>query len=253
MRRLLILATAVALLVTACKIETNVEATLNADGTGTVLYEIGLDDEAEGLLLQNVDPFEDVPEGAATRTEERGDMTYYIASLSFADAADLTGLMTEEESAVFSTFTATFSETKVTVRGTTQDTGGGLLGDSELEGFDPGLIEESVSATVRIRMPGKVLESNADSADGNTLSWQVPLFGSPIEVRAESDPTQSGGGGGGFPAWLIVVIVLVLAAGVAYFVLNQRRSAPATAPGSMEIGGPAGGEPPPPPPPPPVE
>jgi hypothetical protein len=251
MRRLFILIAVLALAVTACRIESNTDATLNADGSGTVAFEIGLDDEARELLLQDTDPFEDAPDGSDTTTEERGDMTYYIASVPFATPEELARLMTEEENSIFSTFTATFTESSVTVQGTTEDSGGGFLGEGELEGFDPGLIEESVSASVRITMPGRVLDSNADSAEGSTLTWEVPLLGGAVEVRAESDPTQSGGGGGGFPIWIVAVIVLVLGGGIAYFVLNQRRAIRAGGPVGVQTHG--GDAAPPPPPPPPVE
>ena len=223
MRRLLVLIMALALITAACKIETNVAATLNADGTGVVAFEIGVDDEARDFLLQSGDdPFLDTPAGATNTTEERGDMTYYVSTVEFSSAAELTELMTVQDDSAFSAFSATFAETRVRVEGSITDMGGGLGGEGELEGVDPSLIEESMSANIRITMPGKVTETNADSTDGSTLTWSVPLFGGSLDIVAESDPTKSAGGGG-FPVWLIIVIVVVVAAAAAFFILNRRR------------------------------
>jgi hypothetical protein len=222
MRRAFILIAAVALLTAACKIETNFDATLNADGSGTVSAEIGLDEEALAFL-QGEDPFEDAPADATTRTEERGDMTFYIVTQDFASADELASLATDDDG-LFETFTATFSDTRVTVRGTTADAGGGLMGE-DLGDFDPQLLEDSFSANIRITMPGKVIESNADIVDGSSLTWEVPLFaGGSVEITAQSDPTQSGDGG--FPIWAIVAIVAVAVAALAAVVwwLRQRSS-----------------------------
>ncbi len=246
MRRVFILIAAIALLTAACKIETNYAATLNADGTGTIAAEIGLDEEAQAFL-QGEDPLADAPEDAETSTETRGDMTFYVATRTFSSPAELIAFSTEDDG-LFSTFDATFTNTRVTVRGTTSDAGGGFFDDGDLEGFDPGLIEDSFSASVRITMPGKVLDSNADRTDGNTLIWDIPLMGGTVDVRAESDPSQSAGGGGGFPMWLIIVIVVVVVAAAGYFVMKQRTSGGGTTPAAAAPSGEA-----PPPPPPPVE
>ena len=233
MRRFFVLAAVLAVVLAGCKIETNVNATIDADGTGTVAYEIGLDDEAMRFFTQSgEDPFADAPADATTRTEERDGMTYYIIEQTFDGADELIRLMTEEDDSPFETFSASFSASEVSVSGTTGDTGGGMIDPGELEGFDPGLIEESFSASVKITMPGEVTSSNADSQDGSTLTWDVPLLGGALEIQAQSDPTKSGGGGGGFPAWLIVVIAVLVVAAIGFFVMNRRKpaaSAPAAA------------------------
>lgn len=229
MRRLFILVAAIALLTAACKIETNVEVVLNADATGTVASEIGLDEDAQAFL-QGQDPFEDVPEGAVTRTEQRGDMTYYIVSQPFSSADQLAELATGEDG-LFDTLETSFSGSRVTVRGTTMDSGGGLMDTGDFGELDPGIIEDSFSATIRITMPGRVTDSNADTTDGSTLTWDVPLLGGSIEVRAESDPTRTPSGGGGFPVWLIIVIVVVAAGAAGYVVMSRRKSSAPAAPG----------------------
>ena len=98
-------------------------------------------------------------------------------------------------------------------------------------------LQESVTINLRLTLPGKILEHNADSQDGNTLTWSVPFTGEAMDVRAVSDPTQSEGGG--FPMWAIIVIAAVVVAGIAALALLGRRRGSAAA------------VPPPPPPPPP--
>jgi hypothetical protein len=83
MRRLIILAALVALVTTACKIETNFGAVINADGSGTLIVEMGMDEEAQSFFLQDgSDPFDDqdmsdFPD-ARQRQERRGDMDFWI-------------------------------------------------------------------------------------------------------------------------------------------------------------------------------
>jgi len=248
MRRISALAMVLALLAVACKIETNVVADLNADGTGTVMFEVGFDEEAQGLFLQDTDPFDEAPPGATTSEETRNGIRYFQFTLPFNDAEELTQLMLESDQAPFETFSASFSATSVKIDARTAAEGGGFFSESDLEGFSPDQLEDSLAANIVITMPGKVISSTADSSDGSTLTWKVPLFsGGALTVQAESDPTQEGGSGGGFPVWLIAVIVVVVAAG-AFFFLRSRQSAPAAPATEPEV--PAADEPPAPPAPP---
>lgn len=245
MRRLMMVAALLALVAAACKIETNFGAVINADGSGTVIAEIGMDEEAQGFFLQDVDdPFEgndlaDCP-NARVSEEQRGDLKFWIIECDVDDITANTGLLEDNENSMLSDFSITVTDTLVTVTGnaTAPDdfTGG------EMEGFDPGVIEDSISANVRITMPGKILEHNADSKDGNTLTWKVPILGGDLDIQATSDPTGTpdSSGGGGFPTWLIAVIAVVVLAGGYYFMTQRNKggSAPAAA---------AGDTPPPPP------
>jgi hypothetical protein len=224
MRRILLLAAVLALVTAACKIETNFAATIEADGTGVLVAELGFDDEAKDLLLQGgADPFEgndlaNVP-GATTSEETRGDMTFYLIEVPFDDVEQLEQGLLGNENALVNTFDVTVTPDRVTVNGTADAE---TLGD-QAEGFDPALFEESVSANIKLTLPGRILSHNADSQDGNTLMWEVPIFGGTLDIQAESDPTQDpAGDGGGFPIWLIVLIVVVVVGAIAYFVVRGR-------------------------------
>jgi hypothetical protein len=249
MRRILMLAAAVALITAACKIETNFAATIEADGTGVLVAELGFDDEAQDLLLQGgADPFEgndlaEVP-GATTSEETRGDMTFYLIEVPFDDVEQLEQGLLGNENALVNTFDVTVTEDRVTVSGTADAE---TLGE-QADGFDPALFEESVSASIKLTLPGRILSHNADSQDGNTLTWAVPIFGGTLDIQAESDPTQEpGGDGGGFPIWLIVLIVVVVVGAAAFFVVRGRSGGtPAATPAAPDA--PGGDTPPMPPP-----
>lgn len=226
MRKITAVAMLLALVAVACKIETNVVANLEADGTGTVMFEVGFDQEAQDLLLQDTDPFDEAPPGAETSEETRDGIRYFQFTLPFSSPAELEELMLQSEQAPFETFSATFSETSVTVDASTGDSGGGFFDEGDLEGFDPAQLEESISASITITMPGRVVSTTADEQNGSTLVWNVPLFGGSLDVSAESDPTQEPAGDGGVPVWLIAVIVLAVA-GIGFFVFQRTRRTPA--------------------------
>jgi hypothetical protein len=211
--------------------QTNFAATIEADGTGVLLAELGFDDEARDLLLQGgADPFEGndlaaVP-GATTSEETRGDMTFYLIEVPFDDVAELEQGLLGNENAFMNAFDVTITEDRVTVSGTADAE---ALGE-QAEGFDPAIFEESVSASIRLTLPGRILSHNADAQDGNTLTWAVPIFGGTLEIQAESDPTQDpGGDDGGFPIWLIALIVVVVVGAAAFFAVRGRSGGTAAA------------------------
>jgi hypothetical protein len=217
MRRLIVLAALLALVATACKLETNFGAVINADGSGTIIGEIGLDDEAAELFLQGEDPFEgnelSTLEGARTREEKRGDVTYYIVEVDVDDIAVAEQELIDNDNSLLNNLDITVTDTVVTVTGSAsaEETLGG-----EAEGFDPEVFEESISASVYFTMPGSITSHNADRQDGNTLYWDIPVLGGTLDIQAESDPrgTPASGGSDGFPVWAYgLIAALILGAG----------------------------------------
>lgn len=232
MRRVMAIVALVALVTAACKIETNFGAVINADGSGTISFEIGMDDEAQQWFLEGDDPFEDqdfgdLP-GARLTTERRGDMDFWILE---ADVDDITDFQDEfvGGDSLLDSFSITFTDDRVVVRGTAsaEDAFGDEGGDDML---DPQMFEDAISANVRITMPGAIVSHNATSQEGNTLIWRVPVLGGEaLDIQAESDPTGSpAGSGGGIPMWVIIALAAVAALGVLYF-LNRKKAAPASA------------------------
>ena len=228
MRRLTVLAALLALVATACKIETNFGAVINANGSGTIIAEVGMDEEAEGFILSDgSDPFEgnDLADcaGARMREEQRGDLKFWIIECDVADITQFESTMTATENTFLQSFDITITDTLVSVSGVAS--ADETLGEQSGE-FDPEMFEDAISANLRITMPGRILEHNADSQDGNTLSWVIPVLGGTLDVSATSDPTgtPAGGGSGGFPLWLIIlIVVVVLAAGYYFYMQNKKK------------------------------
>jgi hypothetical protein len=230
MRRLIVLASLLAIVAAACQIETNFGVVINADGSGRIVAEIGMDDEAQQFLLEGTDdPFEgndlsDVP-NAVRRTETRGDMDFWIVEVPVDDVTQIEDEVTGADNSLLTGFNVEISDTLVSVRGTAAAED--ALGDGA-EGFDPSLMEDSLSFNIRITLPGKILEHNADSREGNTLVWAVPLFGGTLDVQAQSDPSQpadGGGGGGGIPIWVWIAIAAVVVGGAVYYFMQQQKKA----------------------------
>lgn len=253
MRRLLILVAALALLTTACKIEINAGIVINADKTGEVVFEFGYDEDVAALaeangaapedMLSDFD-LEDLPNATVT-TETRGDMTFQVIRAPIDDITAAEGLGGEAGAGLTDQFEITFTEDRVTVQGSTTLEDALGEGGGEDMGLTPDMMAEFFSVNIRITMPGKVLDSNADSQSGNTLTWNVDLTAPSLEIYAQSDPTASSGGGN-LLLYVLIGAGAVLLLLVLWYVMKNRGSggaspAPAADPGMA------------PPPPPPAE
>jgi len=235
MRRLLPLVALLALLTAACRIETNIGADIKADGSGVITAEIGYDEEAAGFIEQfgegedlfAENPLADLPD-AQMSEEDRDGMHYRVYT---AEVDDVETFMTEqmvgESDGLIEQFSLTIEPDRVEVTGR-GSAGAAMEGAGDLEGMmNPAMLAESLSINLRLTLPGKILEHNADSQDGNTLTWSIPFTGEALEIRAVSDPTQSEGGG--FPLWAIIVIAAVVVAGIGAIALVGRRRSRAAA------------------------
>mgnify|MGYP001811869497 CR=1 FL=1 len=253
MRRLLILVAALALLTTACKIEINAEFVINADKTGEVVLEFGYDDEVAQLAAANGSSptemlgdfdLEDVP-GATVTTETRGDMTFQVITVPIDDVTQAEGLGGDLADGLTDDFQISFTDERVTIRGAT--TLDDALGEDTGEmGLTPEMLAQFFEINVRVTMPGKILEHNADSQSGNTLTWNIDLTGGALDIFAESDPNASEGS-----SMLLYVLIgagAVLLVLVLWYLMRRKgggtaAAAPAAAPA------PAADSPPPAPPP----
>ena len=140
---------------------------------------------------------------------------------TLADLTEFENTLTNTDNTMLSSFDITVTDTLVTVTGTAsaEDSIG-----SQAEGFDPTVLEDSISANLKVTMPGRIISHNADSQSGNTLTWKIPVLGGTLDVQASSDPTgtPASGGGGGFPIWLIAVIAVVVLGG-GYYLWTQNK------------------------------
>lgn len=233
MRRLIPLLMLLALISTACRIESNLIAEINTDGSGVIGAEIGYDEEAAAIFeqfTQGEDPFANSPmagmPGAQSREEDRGDMHFLISTAEVEDIAAAVEQSMADPNSLLREFSVTITADRVEVAGS-----GSLTGALEgAEGMVPAdQLAESVGANIRLTLPGAILESNADSQEGNTLTWALPVEGGDIEISAVSDPT--GSPGGGFPLWAIIVIAAgALAAIGAVVIMTRKRGGPTVPP-----------------------
>jgi hypothetical protein len=235
MRRLIPLLMLLALLSTACRIESNLIADINADGSGVIGAEIGYDEEAASFIeqfTQGEDPFADSPmaavPGAQSREEDRGGMHYLITT---AEVEDIVAAMEQSAAAdpnsLIQEFSVIATADRVEITGRAS-LAGAMAGAEGM--LSPDQLAESVSANIRLTLPGAILESNATSQDGNTLTWALPIAGGEVEISAVSDPTRLPDGG--FPLWAIIVIAAAAAAAAAgaLILISRKRSGTAIPP-----------------------
>ena len=216
MRKYLFLIAMAALVLTACRAESNIIIDIEEDGSATISAEIGFDEEMLELLSQSGDDpaelfTEDLPpeaEGVETYSRVSGDMTYYGFSSSVDDLENNAFLDVGQE------FAGEFAELSYTTDGdiatlnasiVSADIGGGL-GDLPIDPTD--ITGDIFTANLIVSMPGTVVEHNADEvrSDGS-LVWNIPLTGS-VDAIAVSDI------GSGAPSWILWVLIGVLVVGI---------------------------------------
>ncbi len=228
MRKPLLLAAVVVLLMTACRAEANFTLDVNEDGSGIVGAELGLDDELLELVEQfgggTEELFQLVPEGQDVETRREGDMTFYSAESAFTDEADL-----QRTAGVFEGADVVFAQLELTV-----DDGGAIL-DARIEAPDSGdtleglgagiegLTEDIFSSNLYVTLPGELEESNADEVmpDGR-LRWEVPLLGGTVDIHAV---TTEGGSGISIAVILAIAAAVLIVGGALVWSRRQREGA----------------------------
>jgi hypothetical protein len=224
---------ALALLLSACRIESNILLDISEDGSATVGAEIGFDEEMLDLVSQGGgDPSDilgELPElgGESVEPIERveGDMTYYGAQTSIDDLSTYDFDVPQGET--FSEFSYEFDDSTATLAARVEATGIDDLGGEDLP-IDPSEITGDIfSANVIVKMPGTVTEHNADEvrSDGS-LVWELSLTGTK-EIFA----TATFGESSQDWIWLIVggVLLLGVIAAIAAVMASRKDAAKAVA------------------------
>lgn len=228
MRKYVLAFLGLALLLSACRIESNIILDINEDGSATVAAEVGFDEEMLDLVGQGggdpTDILGDLPDlgGQDTQAIQRveGDMSYFGVQTTIADLStfDFDGL----DGQTFSEFSYQFDESSATLAATVDSTGLGDLGGDDLP-IDPSEITGDIfSAQVIVTMPGTVTVHNADEvrADG-TLVWNLPLSGTK-DILATSDFGSSSANW----IWFVVggVLIVGIVAAVAAVMMSKQSS-----------------------------
>ncbi len=232
MRKYLFLTVLLALALSACRVETNVLLSIDEDGSGTVGFEIGMDQEFRDLMEQSGGSLDDLltelPDFGGgdvtpiTRTD--GDMEYVGATTAVDDisAFDFSGSGGE----FFSAFSYEYDDKAASLTATLST--GDVAGDPADLPFDvSSLTGDLFSANVVVSMPGTVLEHNADRVlDDGTLVWEIPLSGS-VDIFAKS---TFGGSSNSWIIWVLIGVLLVgIIAAVTATIVSRKESKKAVA------------------------
>ena len=205
---------ALALLLSACRIESNIILDINYDGSAQTSIEIGLDKEMFELFEQNgVDPgalFDELPDfgggGLDFISRTDGDMTYTGVQTTINDLATFS--FDDFGGSALSEFSYEYDESSSTVSAVVKAADIGNFGFGDLPVNTSMITGDIFSASVVINMPGNVVEHNADEVGNDgSLIWRLPLTGTK-EIYATSEF-----GGLSFSwIWFVVGGVLIIGA-----------------------------------------
>lgn len=228
MRRLAVTFALLAIVLTACRVETNINFDIAADGSAVVGFELGYDDEFAELMGEQGFSPTDIGGGLpdfgdqAVRPIDRqeGDMTYVGVE---TDIEDLSALNVDQPGIdSFSTFRYEFDDDTATLRASIESDE--LMGGAGDLPLDPGALAGNFfSANVIAKMPGSVTSHNADEVrpDG-ALVWNIPLAGS-VDIEATSDLNAASSLN--FALLIIAGIALIgLIAAIAALIMSRRSS-----------------------------
>ncbi|MCL1593124.1 MAG: hypothetical protein M3132_02075 [Actinomycetia bacterium] len=238
MRKYVFIFALLAISLAACRVESNILLDIDEDGSASVGAEIGFDEEFKNLLEQSgADPDEilsDLPDfgGESVQPIERteGDMTF-VGATSQVDDLSTFDFASGDGSEFFSEFSYEFDASSANLRATVTaaDLGGG---DGDLPIDPSALTGDLFSANVIIKMPGNVVEHNADEvrSDG-TLVWIVSLTES-TQISAVSDFGSSTSTW----IWFVLggVLIIGIMAGIAATIVSRKDADKAVAAAAAE-------------------
>jgi hypothetical protein len=208
-----------AILLSACKV--NFITEINGNGSGKYVQEIGFQgDEASmaGLSSTGEDfcasQNEQIQPGTSIRQETRNeDETWCIYETPFDSL--------EELKSIYGATDTRINDISLADGNLTYDITLDLGGDSAAP--------MGADMTWTVVMPGKVVETNAATQDGNTLSWKL-LGGAVNQIHAVSEVGMFSGNtllyvlGGGAVLSLCCLGLLVVG-GVAFFLVRRNKKA----------------------------
>ena len=234
MRKYLLIFAMLAIVLTACRIESNVNLDIEEDGSALVLVEVGFDDEFRQLLTGQTGGSEEdfvneilaVGDTSLVQRSE-GDMTYYGAAQEIEDLSQ--GIPVDAAEEMFTSFDYSFDEDGATLNAQIQSVDTGEFGGAgDLGGLAEGLTGDIFSANLVVNMPGEVKAHNADEVRGDgALVWNIPLTGA-IDVQAESSFGASATSWFWFGLLIVVIVVAAVSAGIA-IIVSRKSSEKAVA------------------------
>lgn len=222
-----------ALLLSACALQIN--TTLRADGSGEMRTEMGFNQEEQQALTglgsspeafcADMQADEGLDASLPISVETRGSEVWCIITAPFASLDELRTLYSGMGGVTINALSISGGEVLYDVSVT--------MSEAETEGFG----EVKLDYRWQVTLPGRITDHNADTVDGNTLTWNVGL-GRSVNARATANASGSTLGPGqsalGPGEWLIIAISLlcccgllvIIAGGVVFFVMRRRQAAP---------------------------
>jgi hypothetical protein len=236
------LLTVLVLVLSSCTIRLDVGLTVNEDESGTFALFMGFDEEFQQLMEQGggegfdmTEGLEDVPEGWTVEEVVEDGFEGVRISTDFQDFEELEQKLGElgegQDAGVGTDFLGDFGLTRegdefrfeVDVSGVDEQLSG-AVGDSGgedlLSGMDPAtLFEDLFEIRFRLTLPGEIQSHNADSVDGNTLTWNVGFDEDDTTYRAVSSTS------GGSSSMLLIggAAAVAVVAGIGVMAMRNRR------------------------------
>ena len=240
-----------ALILASCRLDVEVDATIEPDGTGTVTVVAVADADLVGQVddLAEALVFDDVVSGGwevdGPRTLDTGGLEARF-SHRFSSAQELANLLNSIGPPLTSMQVGRTTEGEQTtnaVRGTlVLDGGFEAFTDDDLTAAVGGLPfadrfaatgltpEEAMSFGLRVTMPGEVISATGVEVEPQVFEWVAPLDGSQVEVVASTVQRPPEGGAWAGPlatAALVALIVWVLLSGsfIVFVLIARARRA----------------------------
>lgn len=196
-----------AVLASACQVRVGTDVRVAADGSGRLALTVALDqDLASSLSSDELDPFaglEALPEAwQVERSQPDGGQAVTVAA-DFDDTAGLAARVAELQEGLDDQDPLLLDDVRLDVAedgsatfaaraglrspGSTGLAGGGLQFDGDdLAALLAERGDQVLRVDLRVSMPGPIVDSDADTVDGGTATWQLPVT-ELTEVRAVSE------------------------------------------------------------------
>lgn len=236
------------LALSACTIRLDLGVTVNEDETGSFAMFMGFDEEFQQLAEQGggedlnfTEGLEDVSEGWTSEEATEDGFEGIRISTDFDSIADLESKLSElgegADAGVSGDFLSGFGlvhdgdefRFSVDVTGLDDELAGAMgegSDDDLLGGMDPTtLFEDLFEIRFRLTLPGEVKSHNADSIDGNTLTWNVSFSDEGGSYEAVSDV----GGGSSVLLFAGIAAAGLVVIGVGATAMRRRKDTTAEA------------------------
>lgn len=235
-----------ALVLSACTIRLDVGLVVNEDESGSFALFMGFDEEFQELMEQGggeeislTEDLSDVPEGWNVEEVTEDGFEGVRISTDFSDFEDLEAKLGEMGDGTdigvggdfLSDFGLTHEGDEFRFQADSSGVSDGLgdaLGESGsddmLSGMDPSMIlGDLFEIRFNLTLPGSIGENNADSVNGNTLTWNLDLTDEGGTFEAVSTV------GGGSSAMLIggAAVAALVVVGVGATAIRRRKASEA--------------------------